>query len=111
MADLVRVTVSSTFTPEVTVTESDILGGERAAVSGGEEGGLPPGTALLAFLKKIALSVVRPKAHVESDLLGTDKTIAPYGDPLPWWIGLPILVLVIGAVSAWIYSKVRRAVK
>lgn len=108
MADLIQIDFESSFSPRTTIGTSDILGGDRAAVPGTGEGeGPPPALPLSRVLSNLILRIARPKARVQGPL-GLDKTIAPYGEPYPWWIALPALMLAVGAASAGLYALALR---
>lgn len=107
---LVTVTFQSSVTPEIAITESDILGGVPGSAPGvGQPGGAPPAFGAGRFLARLLMSIFRPKATVDSPI---GKTVAaPGGEPFPWQVGLPLLLLGVGALSVALYSLVRRMFK
>lgn len=103
--ELLHVTVETSVLPPVSV------GSGKPPASGASKPG--PLRSMLARVKAAiadtTLGFVRPRVTVESSLLGTAKVSQPYGAPMPWPLGLAImLIIIIMPAGLIIYAVVRR---
>ena len=98
---LITVTAETSITPPIAVDETAIIGSGKGG-GAADTGGLSIPSASGLFLR-----VIRPKVTIHSDLVGT-RTIAPYGNPLPWQIGLALMFLGIAYIGHLIWMLFRK---
>lgn len=101
MSSLVTVRFESSITPPFSYDVGD----------DGTDGGTPDTGVSCSFCTRarlFILGLVRPRATLSSDLLGT-KEYAPWGRPFPWQIGLVLVLLGVAYLGHLLWVLARRA--
>lgn len=90
---LADVTLETSVLPPIRVSTGEAV----TVINGGDAGELgAPGLA--GAVRSALLGFLRPRLTIESSFLGAPKVIERNGAPLPWPVGLALVVLPIALV-------------